>query len=193
MARRARACRPSRATAATATGASRRIIDRLKFAGQGIAGGKPGAIGEYVLDTGEHLPAKMLVPLAPRRITSTSVSPAAAATASRSARPAEEVLRDVVHGYVTIEAAEREYGVVIRYAGDPDRLVRLPEHYEIDAERDRPAARGRHSSRLSANATPLTSSPAISGTAYCCRTRGSASSRPRALLAATRSVIRSST
>ena len=40
------------------------MIDRLKFAGQGIAGGKPGAIGEFVLETGEHPPAKTFVPLA---------------------------------------------------------------------------------------------------------------------------------
>ncbi len=40
------------------------IIDRLKFAGRGIGGGKPGSIGEYVLGTGEHPPAKTLVPLA---------------------------------------------------------------------------------------------------------------------------------
>ena len=37
-------------------------------------------------------------------------------------------------GFVSIEAAEREYGVVIRYTGGADRLVRLPEHYAIDAD-----------------------------------------------------------
>jgi N-methylhydantoinase B/oxoprolinase/acetone carboxylase alpha subunit len=34
-------------------------------------------------------------------------------------RPPDQVLRDVVDGYVTREAAEREYGVVI----DPQALV----------------------------------------------------------------------
>ncbi len=51
------------------------------------------------------------------------------------------MLRDVVLGFVSIEAAERDYGVVIRYTGGADRLVRLPEHYAIDADGDRPAAR----------------------------------------------------
>jgi len=46
----------------------------------------------------------------------------------------EAVLRDVVNGYVTLEAAEREYGVRVRYVGEPDRLVRLPEHYVVDAD-----------------------------------------------------------
>ena len=37
-------------------------------------------------------------------------------------------------GFVSLEAAERDYGVVIRYPGGPERLVRLPEHYAIDAK-----------------------------------------------------------
>jgi hypothetical protein len=44
------------------------------------------------------------------------------------------VLRDVVNGYVSPEAAEREYGVRIRYMGGPARLVRLPEHYVIESD-----------------------------------------------------------
>ena len=44
------------------------------------------------------------------------------------------MLDDIVNGYVSIEAAEREYGVVVRYLGAPDQLVRLPEHYRIDDE-----------------------------------------------------------
>jgi N-methylhydantoinase B len=43
-------------------------------------------------------------------------------------------LADVVSGYVSMESAERDYGVVIRYLGTPDRLVRLPEHYTVDEE-----------------------------------------------------------
>jgi N-methylhydantoinase B len=47
-------------------------------------------------------------------------------------RDPERVLGDVVNGYVSIEAAEREYGVSIRYLGDEKSLVRLPESYAID-------------------------------------------------------------
>jgi hypothetical protein len=32
---------------------------------------------------------------------------------------------------VSLEAAEREYGVRIRFSGPPDALVRTPEMYEI--------------------------------------------------------------
>jgi N-methylhydantoinase B len=42
------------------------------------------------------------------------------------------VLNDVVNGYVSLEAAEREYGVVIRYLGSQDLLVRPPKLYVID-------------------------------------------------------------
>ncbi len=47
-------------------------------------------------------------------------------------RAVEMVLRDVVNGYVSLEAAEREYGVVIRYLGSADQLVRPPELYVVD-------------------------------------------------------------
>ena len=47
-------------------------------------------------------------------------------------REPERVLADVVNGYVSLEAAERDYGVVIRFTGEPHQLVRLPKHYAID-------------------------------------------------------------
>jgi N-methylhydantoinase B len=47
-------------------------------------------------------------------------------------RDPERVLADVIAGYVTPEAAEREYGVVVRFTGRPDELVRLPEQSVID-------------------------------------------------------------
>src|SRR5699024_1293758 len=43
-------------------------------------------------------------------------------------RPADEVLEDVIDQYVSIERAERDYGVVIK-AIDPER-----DQYEIDSE-----------------------------------------------------------
>jgi N-methylhydantoinase B len=49
-------------------------------------------------------------------------------------RPVEAVLADVVSGYVSIEAAACDYGVVVRYVGKVDQLVRLPEHYVVDEE-----------------------------------------------------------
>lgn len=38
----------------------------------------------------------------------------------------------VVAGYASLEAAQRDYGVVIRYVGEPDALVRPPEDNRID-------------------------------------------------------------
>jgi N-methylhydantoinase B len=46
-------------------------------------------------------------------------------------RDPQRVLDDVVNGYVSIEAAQRDYGVSIRYRGPADALVRTPEMYEI--------------------------------------------------------------
>jgi N-methylhydantoinase B len=33
-----------------------------------------------------------------------------------------------------MESAERDYGVIIRYLGTPEQLVKLPEHYAVDEE-----------------------------------------------------------
>jgi N-methylhydantoinase B len=44
----------------------------------------------------------------------------------------ERVLNDVINGYVSLEAADHEYGVVIRFLGNQDQLVRPPELYGID-------------------------------------------------------------
>ena len=49
-------------------------------------------------------------------------------------RPVDAVLADVVSGYVSLESAEHDYGVVVRYLGTPDQLVRLSEHYVVDEE-----------------------------------------------------------
>ena len=47
-------------------------------------------------------------------------------------RSPQMVLNDVINGYVSLEAAESEYGVVIRYLGRQDQLVRPPALYVID-------------------------------------------------------------
>jgi N-methylhydantoinase B len=49
-------------------------------------------------------------------------------------RDAERVRRDVVAGYVSPAAAERDYGVVVRYTGRPDALVRLADDYVLDVQ-----------------------------------------------------------
>jgi N-methylhydantoinase B len=47
-------------------------------------------------------------------------------------RPAEAVLADVVSGYVSMEAAARDYGVAVTYLGTDDQLVRMPKDYAVD-------------------------------------------------------------
>ncbi|HEY8641478.1 MAG TPA: hydantoinase B/oxoprolinase family protein, partial [Candidatus Dormibacteraeota bacterium] len=99
----------------------------------GLDGGRPGSLGSFHLDSGERPPAKRLVPL-PNYAHVNLVLPGGGGYGDPRERQVEAVLRDVVNGYVTLEAAEREYGVRVRYVGEPDRLVRLPEHYVVDAD-----------------------------------------------------------
>ena len=47
-------------------------------------------------------------------------------------RDPNAVLEDVLNGYVSIEAAAREYGVVIRSTQRPDEQVSLPRHFSFD-------------------------------------------------------------
>lgn len=109
------------------------LIDRTRFAGQGVEGGREGALGEFTRTDGEPLAPKRLVQLgADERI---RLNPAGGAGyGPPEERDPEAVLRDVVDGYVSVEAAEREYGVEIRYTGPADALVRLPEHFELVAK-----------------------------------------------------------
>ncbi len=107
------------------------LIERTRFPGNGLAGGRPGSVGSFYLDSGEHPPPKRFVPL-PEDAHVHLVLPGGGGYGDPRQRPVEAVLRDVVEGYVSLEAAEREYGVRIRYTGEPDRLVRLPEHYVVE-------------------------------------------------------------
>jgi N-methylhydantoinase B len=106
------------------------MIDRTKFAAQGFAGGGPGAMGEFAAD-GVPLKPKTVIQLEPGQ--TVLLAPAGGAGyGDPLSRPVEAVLADVVSGYVSIDAAARDYGVVIRYVGQPDQLVRLTKHYEVD-------------------------------------------------------------
>lgn len=109
------------------------MIERTRFPGNGLAGGEPGAVGSFHLDDGSHPPAKRLVSLAPG-VRVNLVLPGGGGYGDPHLRPPEAVLHDVVYGYVSIEAAARLYGVSIRFDGEPDQLVRLPENYSLDIE-----------------------------------------------------------
>jgi N-methylhydantoinase B len=107
------------------------MIDRTQFAAQGYDGGRPGALGEFLADGHRRLQPKTVIWLAPDARVQLNL-PGGAGYGDPYERPAEQVLADVVSGYVSIAAAEREYIVAVRYLGDAGRLVRLPEHYAID-------------------------------------------------------------
>lgn len=108
------------------------MADRTRFQAQGLAGGKPGALGEYN-SGGKPLQPKAVLWFEPDTIV--NLNPAGGGGYGNPfERPIELVLNDVVNGYVSIEGAERDYGVVVRYKGREDQLVRMPEHYEVDYE-----------------------------------------------------------
>jgi N-methylhydantoinase B len=118
------------------------MIDRIRYPGVGLDGGKPGACGEFILSDGSRPQPKALLSLAPEMRVQLNL-PGGGGYGHPFDRDAHLVLDDVVNGYVTIDAAEKEYGVVVRFLGTADQLVRLPEHYVIDEEatRQRRAAR----------------------------------------------------
>lgn len=107
------------------------MIDRTQFAGQGIAGGQPGAMGEFLENGEKPLPPKTVVWFDPQAHVQLNL-PGGGGYGDPMTRDPERVLADVVQGYVSFDAAEQEYGVVIHFLGEADQLVRLPEHYAID-------------------------------------------------------------
>lgn len=107
------------------------MVDRTRFAGEPLDGGRAGALGEFSRSGGERLPPKRLVRLAPDDRLRLD-PPGGAGYGDPRGRDPELVLRDVVDGYVSLEAAEHEYGVRIAYTGPPDALVRTPDMYRLE-------------------------------------------------------------
>jgi N-methylhydantoinase B len=105
------------------------MIDRTRFPATGLHGGKTGASGEFLVNGSLH--PKALTTLAPDAHVQLNL-PGGGGYGDPFQRPVELVFNDVVNGYVSLEAAEYEYGVVIRYVGSQDQLVRPPELYVID-------------------------------------------------------------
>jgi N-methylhydantoinase B len=107
------------------------MIDRVIYPGAGLEGGKPGACGEFKIDEQSCAQPKTLVSLDAHARVQLNL-PGGGGYGNPLEREPEAVLRDVVSGYVSIAAAESEYGVAIRYLGSAGQLVRLPKHYAID-------------------------------------------------------------
>src|SRR3712207_2075765 len=99
-------------------------------------GGGNGATGRFVLSTGEPgIPKRQLY--LDSDVEATAHMPGGAGYGDPLKRDPELVLQDVILGFVTPEAAEREYGVKIACSKRPDERIGLPEHYAIDRDATR--------------------------------------------------------
>ena len=108
------------------------MIDRTLFAPHGLEGGQPGTVGEFKLN-GESVPPKTIMWMEPDATISMN-PPGGGGYGNPFEREPERVLADVISGYVSIEAAEEMYGVIVKYMGDTGSLVRLPKQYALDLE-----------------------------------------------------------
>ena len=94
------------------------MYDRTKFPAMGFHGGESGQVGQVFLSDGTHPHPKSHYTLdSGQRVTLRL--PGGGGYYSPLLRDPDHVLHDVVQGYVSIDAAGREYGVLI----DPDTLT----------------------------------------------------------------------
>ena len=105
--------------------------DRVRFPPRGYLGGADGAKGDFWLSDGSRVDPKLQRRLPPEAEIFLSL-PGGGGYYPPLERDPDAVLQDVVEGHVSIEAAERDYGVVIRRLKDVERLIHLPEDYELD-------------------------------------------------------------
>ncbi|MCC7105501.1 MAG: hydantoinase B/oxoprolinase family protein, partial [Chloroflexi bacterium] len=107
------------------------MFDRTRFGAEGIAGGSQGARGQFQLSNGAVVNAKQLTTI-PAGVAAQINLPGGGGYFDPFQRDPARVFQDVVEGYVTREAAERDYGVKIVCTAEPGERVVLPEQYRID-------------------------------------------------------------
>ena len=110
------------------------IADRTVYPAPGLLGGQAGATGEVFLGDGTRLHAKALVDLKSADVVHVNL-PGGGGYGDPFERDADKVRWDVIEGYISVEEAERKYGVAVRYEGNPEDLVKLPTRWMIDASK----------------------------------------------------------
>jgi N-methylhydantoinase B len=110
------------------------IADRTEYPAPGLLGGKAGSPGEVVLDDGKKLHAKALKDLKENDVVHVNL-PGGGGYGDPFQRDPQKILWDVIEGYVTLDEAEKKYGVAIRYNGNGQDLVKLPANWSIDQAR----------------------------------------------------------
>jgi len=110
------------------------IADRTVYPAPGLVGGSTGAAGELLISNGLRPNPKALVDLDNSDVVHVNL-PGGGGYGSPFQRDPEKVRWDVVEGYITPEAAEKDYGVSVQYTGEPDALVKLPGDWVIDEAR----------------------------------------------------------
>jgi N-methylhydantoinase B len=107
------------------------IVDRCRHAAPGVIGGGSGSRGELFLENGARPNPKSVLDLNEDDVVHLNL-PGGGGYGDPLRRDPERVRQDVAFGYVTPEAAARQYGVIVRFSGNRDSLVRLPEDWTID-------------------------------------------------------------
>jgi N-methylhydantoinase B len=105
--------------------------DRTQFAAEGMAGGCTGARGGTNLEPGDAVNLKTPLHVPPLKSVVLEL-PGGGGFGSPLERDARAVLRDVLNGYISLEAARRDYGVALSVNCRDDELVFMPEDFEID-------------------------------------------------------------
>jgi N-methylhydantoinase B len=98
-----------------------------------LLGGGPGAAGEFTLSDGRKAnPKELLFHPASTRVD--TALPGGGGYGNPFERDPLSVVDDVLNGYVSLAAAERDYGVVIRSSQRDDEQVSLLGHFSVDKE-----------------------------------------------------------
>jgi N-methylhydantoinase B len=107
------------------------MYDRLQHAPAGLLGGGSGVAGSFELSDGRHPNPKELLFLEPSR-KAHSALPGGGGYGNPLERDPQAVLADVVDGYVSLDAARDDYGVVIHSRLAEGRRIQTSSDFTLD-------------------------------------------------------------